>query len=190
MRAAPPNSRRARMPSAASANSNATSPTSRASWRRRRPRSRSRSQPRASPCRSGRKSRAGRRRPQALPPAADRAQPTRYGRAELHVAGDVSNRYKKKRRVKGRPVSMGSDARHAFEMPTTPQKREVALGETITVAELAAKMAIKATEVIKVLMNIGIMATINQPLDQETAVLVVEELGHTAETAARRPDRG
>jgi translation initiation factor IF-2 len=117
--------------------------------------------------------------PQPPPPVADRAQPTRYGRAELHVAGDVSNRYKKKRRVKGRPVSVGSDARHAFEMPTTPQKREVALGETITVAELAAKMAIKATEVIKVLMNIGIMATINQPLDQETAVLVVEELGHT-----------
>jgi translation initiation factor IF-2 len=114
------------------------------------------------------------------PPVAERPQPTRYGREELHVTGDVSNRYKKKRRVKGRPVSVGSDARHAFEMPTTPQKREVALGETITVAELAAKMAIKATEVIKVLMNIGIMATINQPLDQETAVLVVEELGHTA----------
>ena len=118
--------------------------------------------------------------PPAPPPAVDRSQPTRYGRAELHVAGDVSNRYKKKRRVKGRPVAAGGDARHAFEMPTTPQKREVALGETITVAELAAKMAIKATEVIKVLMNIGIMATINQPLDQETAVLVVEELGHTA----------
>src|SRR5580692_9227551 len=117
--------------------------------------------------------------PPSAPPAPDRAQPTRYGRAELHVAGDVSNRYKKKRRVKGRPVAAGGDARHAFEMPTAPQKREVALGETITVAELAAKMAIKATEVIKVLMNIGIMATINQPLDQETAVLVVEELGHT-----------
>jgi translation initiation factor IF-2 len=114
------------------------------------------------------------------PPAAERVQPTRYGREELHVAGDVSNRYKKKRRVKGRPVSVGTDARHAFEMPTAPQKRAVVLGETVTVAELAAKMAIKATEVIKVLMNIGIMATINQPLDQETAVLVVEELGHTA----------
>ncbi len=116
----------------------------------------------------------------AAPPAPDRAQPTRYGREELHGAGDVCSRYKKKRRVKGRPVSVGSDARHAFEMPTAPQKREVAVGETITVAELAAKMAIKATEVIKVLMNIGIMATINQPLDQETAVLVIEELGHTA----------
>jgi translation initiation factor IF-2 len=114
------------------------------------------------------------------PAAAERVQPTRYGREELHVAGDVSNRYKKKRRVKGRPVSVGTDARHAFEMPTAPQKRAVVLGETVTVAELAAKMAIKATEVIKVLMNIGIMATINQPLDQETAVLVVEELGHTA----------
>jgi len=113
-------------------------------------------------------------------PPAERAQPTRYGREELHVAGDVSSRYKKKRRVKGRPVAVGTDARHAFEMPTAPQKREVVVGETVTVAELAAKMAIKATEVIKVLMNIGIMATINQPLDQETAVLVVEELGHTA----------
>ncbi len=117
---------------------------------------------------------------QAPAPGAAKPQPTRYGREELHVAGDVSNRYKKKRRVKGRPVAAGGDARHAFEMPTAPQKREVAVGETITVAELAAKMAIKATEVIKVLMNIGIMATINQPLDQETAVLVVEELGHTA----------
>ena len=46
-------------------------------------------------------------------------------------------------------------------------------------AELAQKMAVKATEVIKVLMNMGVMATINQPIDQDTAVLVVEELGHT-----------
>jgi translation initiation factor IF-2 len=58
--------------------------------------------------------------------------------------------------------------------------REVGVGETITVAELAQKMAVKATEVIKVLMNMGIMATINQPIDQDTAVLVVEEMGHTA----------
>ena len=61
----------------------------------------------------------------------DKHAPTRYGRQELHVAGDVSNRYKKKRRVKGRTVVAGADARHAFEMPTAPQKRrEVALGET------------------------------------------------------------
>ncbi|MGH8299673.1 MAG: translation initiation factor IF-2, partial [Steroidobacteraceae bacterium] len=50
---------------------------------------------------------------------------------------------------------------------------------TVTVAELAQKMAVKATEVIKVLMNMGVMATINQPIDQDTAVLVVEEMGHT-----------
>jgi translation initiation factor IF-2 len=107
-------------------------------------------------------------------------QTTRYGREELHVATDVSSRFKKKKRAKSRPVPVSGDARHAFEMPTTPMKREVAVGETITVAELAQKMAIKATEVIKVLMNMGMMATMNQPIDQDTAVLVVEELGHTA----------
>ncbi|MGB6450661.1 MAG: translation initiation factor IF-2, partial [Steroidobacteraceae bacterium] len=78
------------------------------------------------------------------------------------------------------PMPQSGDARHAFEMPTMPVKREVSIGETITVAELAQKMAVKATEVIKVLMNMGQMATINQPIDQETAVLVAEELGHTA----------
>ena len=106
---------------------------------------------------------------------------TRYGRQELHVAGDVSSRYKKKRRVKGRPMQPASEGgKHGFEMPTAPVVREVNVGETVTVSELAQKMAIKATEVIKVLMNMGIMATINQPIDQDTAVLVVEELGHTA----------
>ncbi len=111
---------------------------------------------------------------------AEDKQPTRYGREELHVATDVSSRFKKKKRTRSRPVAVSGDARHAFEMPTTPVKREVSIGETITVAELAQKMAIKANEVIKVLMNMGTMATINQPIDQETAVLVAEELGHTA----------
>jgi translation initiation factor IF-2 len=105
---------------------------------------------------------------------------TRYGRQELHVAGDVSSRYKKKRRLKTRLVPAAGEAKHGFEMPTAPVKREVAIGETITVAELAQKMAIKATEVIKVLMNMGVMATINQPIDQDTAILVAEELGHEA----------
>src|SRR5471032_1313954 len=105
---------------------------------------------------------------------------TRYGRQELHVAGDVSSRYKKKRRMKARTVGVGSDAPHGFEMPTAPVRREVGIGAAITVAELAQKMAVKATEVIKVLMNLGVMATINQPIEPETAVLVVEEMGHTA----------
>ncbi len=106
---------------------------------------------------------------------------TRYGRQELHVAGDVSSRYKKKKRARARPLpAAGAEGRHGFEMPTAPVKRDVAIGETVTVAELAQKMAVKANEVIKVLMNMGVMATINQPIDQDTAVLVAEEMGHTA----------
>src|SRR6516164_8915254 len=112
-------------------------------------------------------------------PVADDKQPTRYGRQELHVATDVSSRYKKKRRVKARPVPSAAEGKHGFEMPTAPVVREVGIGETVTVAELAQKMAVKATEVIKVLMNMGVMATINQPIDQDSAVLVVEEMGHT-----------
>lgn len=114
-------------------------------------------------------------------PAAPRADDkhTRYGRQELHVAGDVSSRFKKKKRAKSRPLPAASDGRHGFAMPTAPVVRDVNIGETVTVAELAQRMAVKATEVIKVLMNMGVMATINQPIDQDTAVLVVEEMGHT-----------
>ena len=120
----------------------------------------------------------------AAPPRAPEApaddKHTRYGRQELHVTTDVSSRYKKKRRVKARPVpANATEGRHGFEMPTAPMKRDVGIGETVTVAELAQKMAVKANEVIKALMNLGVMATINQPIDQDTAVLVVEEMGHT-----------
>jgi translation initiation factor IF-2 len=69
--------------------------------------------------------------------------------------------------------------RHGFAKPTTPVVREVSIPETITVAELAQRMSVKATEVIKVLMKLGSMVTINQVLDQETAAIVVEEMGHT-----------
>ncbi|HUO20378.1 MAG TPA: translation initiation factor IF-2 [Steroidobacteraceae bacterium] len=118
------------------------------------------------------------RAPAPAAPAADDKH-TRYGRQELHVTTDVSSRYKKKRRTKSRPLAASADGRHGFEMPTAPVVREVGVGETITVAELAQKMAVKANEVIKTLMNMGVMATINQPIDQDTAVLVVEEMGHT-----------
>ncbi|MBA2657544.1 MAG: translation initiation factor IF-2 [Tatlockia sp.] len=67
---------------------------------------------------------------------------------------------------------------HGFAMPTTPVIREVAIPETITVAELAKRMSVKAAEVIKVMINLGAMATINQVIDQDTAVIVVEEMGH------------
>src|SRR6195256_2529482 len=107
---------------------------------------------------------------------------TRYGRQELHIVGDVSSRHKKKKSRDGRRRSVGgdSDTKHGFEMPTARVVREIAIPEAITVGELAQKMAVKATEVIKVMMNMGVMATINQMVEQDTAVLVVEEMGHTA----------
>jgi translation initiation factor IF-2 len=67
-----------------------------------------------------------------------------------------------------------------FAAPSEAIVREVAIGETVTVADLAHKMAVKASEVIKVLMKLGQMVTINQVLDQETAMIVVEEMGHKA----------
>src|SRR5689334_9548928 len=70
-----------------------------------------------------------------------------------------------------------------FAAPTEPVVREIAVPETITVGELAHRMSVKAAEVIKALMKLGTMATINQVLDQETAMIVVEEMGHKAKAA-------
>lgn len=75
------------------------------------------------------------------------------------------------------------DNQHTFQAPTEPVVHEVLVPETITVAELAHKMAVKAVEVIKTLMKMGSMVTINQVLDQETAIIVVEEMGHIAKAA-------
>ncbi len=75
------------------------------------------------------------------------------------------------------------DPSHAFSAPTEPIVYEVPVPETITVGELAQKMAVKAAEVIKCMMKMGSMVTINQVLDQETAMIVVEELGHVAKPA-------
>jgi translation initiation factor IF-2 len=97
----------------------------------------------------------------------------------LHVADGMAGRRKKKKQRR-RALPMNVDPQHAFEKPTAPVVREVEIGATITVSELAARMAIKASEVIKSLMKMGMMVTINQVLDQDTATLVVEELGHTA----------
>lgn len=82
------------------------------------------------------------------------------------------------RREKRRKGSKRSTLQQAFNKPAAPVEREVKLGETITVGELASRMAIKASEVIKAMMKMGEMVTINQVLDQETASLVVEEMGH------------
>lgn len=67
---------------------------------------------------------------------------------------------------------------HAFEKPSAPVVKEVSIGESIVVSELADKMSVKAVQVIKTLMGLGVMATQNQTIDQETATLVVEEMGH------------
>ena len=96
-------------------------------------------------------------------------------RKELHVASDKSGRRKKKQRTK--PV-LKQVTQHAFEKPTTPIVREVVIPESITVSELAQRMSVKGTEVIKVMMNLGSMVTINQTIDRDTAAIVVEEMGH------------
>ncbi len=97
---------------------------------------------------------------------------------ELHVAAQKSGRRRKKgsRRVSVRAAV----STHTFQAPTEPVVREVSIPETLTVGELAQKMSVKAPEVIRTLMNLGSMVTINQSINQETAVVVVEEMGHTA----------
>ncbi len=86
------------------------------------------------------------------------------------------------RERKGKHASHKDDAegQHTFAAPTEPLVRDVVVPETVTVADLAHKMSVKAAEVIKALMKLGSMVTINQVLDQETAMIVVEEMGHKA----------
>ena len=76
-----------------------------------------------------------------------------------------------------------ADAQHTFSAPSEPIVRDVIVPETITVGDLAHKMSVKAAEVIKVLMKMGTMVTINQVLDQDTAIIVIEEMGHVARRA-------
>lgn len=90
-----------------------------------------------------------------------------------------ANRRQQQPKGKGRPGKRGnSTLQQGFTKPAAPVSRDVVIGETITVKELADKMAIKATEIIKTMMKMGEMVTINQVLDQETAQLVAEEMGH------------
>ncbi len=88
------------------------------------------------------------------------------------------------RTQKGKKSPKQQDSQHTFNAPTEPIVREVLVPETISVGDLAHKMSVKAAEVIKVLMGMGMMVTINQVLDQDTAIIVVEEMGHTAKAAA------
>jgi translation initiation factor IF-2 len=97
-------------------------------------------------------------------------------RKQLHVATAKSGRRKKK---PPRPPSVVKhSSQHAFEMPTAPIVREVEIPESINVSDLAQKMSVKGIEVVKAMMNLGSMVTINQTIDQDTAAIVVEEMGH------------
>ena len=93
--------------------------------------------------------------------------------------GDAGNEWKsRKAGGKHKGSQHDNDNAHAFQAPTEPVTRDVAIPETISVADLAHKMAVKGVEVVKTLMKMGMMVTINQVLDQETAMIVVEEMGH------------
>ncbi len=106
----------------------------------------------------------------------------REARGELHLA-DGKKPKRKAKLAQKRHVVISTTGQHAFEKPTAPIVREVVLPETVTVAELAQKMSVKAAEVIKALMQLGSMVTINQVLDRDTASIVVTEMGHTVKEA-------
>jgi len=100
-------------------------------------------------------------------------------RKELHVAHHNPNRkLKKKERTQISQKVQEEQAQHGFHMPVEPIIHEVLIPETIKISELASKMTTKAGEVLKVMMGMGVMATLNDVVDQDTAMLVVEEMGH------------
>jgi translation initiation factor IF-2 len=111
----------------------------------------------------------------------------RFTKGELHLSEAGSARRgakQKKTKHRATEASRSGSSQHSFSRPTAPVMREVAIGESITVADLAQKLALKGGEVVKALFKMGMMVTINQTLDHDTAVLVVEELGHKAVKAS------
>lgn len=108
--------------------------------------------------------------------------PAGKGKGKGRASGGRDDRSRGKgARNKGKLAApkRSGNGEHAFEVPTEKVIHEVHLPESITVADLAVRMKVKAAEVIKVMFNMGAMATINQVIDQETATIVVEEMGHT-----------
>jgi translation initiation factor IF-2 len=100
-----------------------------------------------------------------------------HKRKELHVATTVTGRRRKK--IRPTPIiQQQTNKQHGFEKPTAPIVREVEIPENISVSELGQRMSVKGSEVVKILMGLGTMTTINQIVDQETAAIVVEEMGH------------
>ena len=103
-------------------------------------------------------------------------------RQETYAGGEESGRRRRrKKEAKRKDQPSVAETQHAFQKPVEPKKLTIAVPDSITVAELAQRLAVKASVVIKVLMGMGLMATINRALDQDTATLVVEEMGHIAQ---------
>ena len=106
------------------------------------------------------------------------AKAKKGGREDDKNERNADRRNQKDMKGKGKHGKKGAALQQAFTKPAQVVKADVVIGETITVADLANKMAVKATEIIKLMMKMGEMVTINQVIDQETAQLVAEELGH------------
>lgn len=115
-------------------------------------------------------------RPKA--PAQKRRKPIHVNDDFVLEGGDIDD-LARGRRV-GRKAKPRLASEHAFEKPTEFISREIIIGEANTVAQLAQGMSVKSAEIIKILLNMGVMATINHTLDQDTSTLVIEELGHRA----------
>src|SRR5690606_22130886 len=113
----------------------------------------------------------------------------RFVAGQLHLTDSERARrgaagVRKKPKARAAEPSRSGSGQHGFSRPTAPIVREVAIGDSISVSDLAQKLAMKGGEVVKALFKMGVMATINQVIDHDTAVLVVEELGHRAVRAA------
>jgi len=110
-------------------------------------------------------------------------------REALKLTQVKRRRRKPAARSKKKAVETSLSGQHGFELPAAPVQQAVILPETITVADLAQQMSVKGIEVIKVLMGMGTMVTINQVLDRDTATIVAEEMGHeTKEAAPENPE--
>ena len=99
---------------------------------------------------------------------------------QLHMDKGGASRRRNKKGNNGRRVQIEREEKHGFEKPTAPVVKVVEVPETIVLGDLAKKLSVSATDIIKQMMSMGVMATINQSLDQDTAILVIEELGHQA----------
>lgn len=102
------------------------------------------------------------------------------GRSELHLGAGAEERRAKRGRKSSTRGGVANKQASNFEKPLAPVIRDVTIPETISVSDLAQKMSIKGVDVVKTLFSMGVMATINQMIDQDTAVLVVDEMGHKA----------